>query len=137
MDAQVSFATLHYLSKNFNQTYHQYVSEDGKTKREYLVDVNPWIWERQRGDGMNVIDARWIDIRNGLYIDITALSETHPETHPGVLSCKNTHVYKAGDLYPMRETVFEGVRAKVPYAYAKVLLDEYHEKSMALTEYEG
>lgn len=137
MDTQVTSATLNYLGENHNRSMHKYESEDGQTKREYLLDVNPWIWERERGDGMNVIDARWIDIRNGLFIDITGLSETHPDTMPGVWSCKNYHRYKTTDLYPMRETVFEGVVAKVPYSYDRILIDEYQEKALIVTDYEG
>jgi hypothetical protein len=94
-------------------------------------------WERQRGDGMNIIDARWIDTENGLFIDITGLSEAHPDTEPGVWSCKNEHHYSLQDLYPMRESLFEGVPAKVPYAYEKVLVEEYANKALTLTEYEG
>ena len=86
---------------------------------------------------MNIIDARWIDLRNGLFIDITGLSETHPDTNPGIWSCKNYHRYHTSDLYPMRETVFEGVVAKVPYSYDKILIDEYQEKALVVTEYEG
>ena len=137
LDTQVSGATLKYLGDNHNQSMHKYVSEDGKAEREYLLDVNPWIWERERGDGMNIIDARWIDIRNGLFIDITGLSETHPDTAPGTWSCKNYHRYKTSELYPLRETVFEGVVAKVPYSYDKILVDEYQEKALVDTEFEG
>lgn len=137
VDTQVSGATLDYLSKNLNRTIHHYISEDKKVKRDYLLDVNPWIWERERGDGMNIIDARWIDIRNGLYIDITGLSETHPDVAPGVWSCKNYHWYKTSDLYPMRESIYEGVPAKIPYAYDKILTQEYQQKALVLTEYEG
>lgn len=86
---------------------------------------------------MNIIDARWIDVRNGLYIDITGLSELQPDTNPGVWSCKNFHNYRTKDLYPMRDSVYEGVPAKIPYAYDKILLEEYREKAMTLTEYEG
>jgi hypothetical protein len=137
MDTQVSGATLDYLGQHFNRSIHHYVSEDKTVKREYLLDVNPWIWERDRGDGMNVIDARWIDVRNGLFIDITGLSETKPETDPGVWSCKNYHRYRTSDLYPMRESIFEGVPAKIPYAYDKILIEEYQQKSLVVTEYEG
>lgn len=137
MDTQVSDATLAYLGDNFNQTKHPYTSDDGLTRREFLLDINPWIWERERGDGANIIDARWIDTRNGLFIDITGLSETRPDTDPDVWSCKNYHRYKTTDLYPMRETMFEGVLAKVPYAYDKILIQEYEEKALVLTEFEG
>lgn len=106
-------------------------------QREFLLDVNPWIWERERGDGMNIIDARWIDVRNGLFIDITGLSETRPNDQPGVWNCKNYHYYRTTELYPMRETMFEGVMAKVPYEYDKILVDEYQEKALTVTEFEG
>jgi hypothetical protein len=94
-------------------------------------------WERLRGDGMNIIDARWIDMENGLFIDITGLSETHPDIKPGVWSCKNEHHYRVRDLYPMRDSLFEGVPARVPYAYEKLLVEEYQHKALTLTEYEG
>lgn len=99
--------------------------------------MNPFIWERERGDGLNIIDARWIDVRNGLYVDITGLSEVHPEVSPGVWSCKNYHMYKTNELYPMRETMFEGVMAKVPYEYDKILVDEYSVNALIRTEFNG
>ncbi|RMZ67179.1 mannosylphosphate transferase [Pyrenophora seminiperda CCB06] len=137
LDTQVSETTLHHLGGAHNQTRYKYVSHDGTVQREYLLDVNPWIWQRERGDGANIIDARWIDTRNGLFIDITGLSEVHPDTHPGWWSCKNYHMYHTSDLYPMRETMFEGVMAKVPYDYDKILVDEYKEKALTATEFEG
>jgi hypothetical protein len=137
MDTQVSGATLDYLGQHFNRSMHHYISDDKKVKRDYLLDVNPWIWERDRGDGMNVIDARWIDIRNGLFIDITGLSEVKPDTDPGIWSCKNYHKYRTSDLYPMRESTFEGVPAKIPYAYDKMLIEEYQQKALVATVFEG
>ena len=137
LDTQVSEHTLFTLGEQYNMTMHKYQSEDGKFEREYLMDVGNMIHERDRGDGMNVIDARWIDVTNGLFIDITGLSETHPDTAPGWWSCKNYHKYQTSDLYPMRETIFEGVVAKVPYAYDKILKEEYQEKALVVTEFEG
>ena len=120
------------LTKRSDQT-----EDQEQTTRTYLLDVNPWAWQRSRGDGMNIIDARWIDVRNGLYIDITGLSELNPDSEPGVWTCKNAHKYRTKDLYPMRESVYEGVPARIPYAYDKILLEEYREKALVLTEYEG
>lgn len=120
-----------------NQTKYRYESSDGAVEREFLLDVNPWIWERERGDGANIIDARWIDMRNGLFIDITGLAETHPKERPGVWHCKNYHYYKTEELYPLRQTMFEGVPALVPYEYDKILVDEYQEKALVVTEFEG
>lgn len=139
IDTQVSGTSLAYLGEHLNGTIYKYTSaeSDPPVTREYLLDINPHSVERERGDGLNIIDARWIDIRNGLYIDITGLSETLPDDMPGVWSCKNFHRYKTTDLYPMRETMYEGVVAKVPYAYDSILTEEYQNKALVVTDYEG
>jgi hypothetical protein len=120
-----------------NQTIHRYVSEDKAVERHYLLDVNPHYTERTHGDGYNLIDARWIDMENGLYIDITGLSETRPDVLPGVWSCKNLHEYNTKDLFPLREGVFEGVRALVPYSYDQILVNEYQHSALVNTEWLG
>lgn len=143
IDTQVSFSTLLHLGRKFNSTIYDYSSANSAVSvsppvvRQYLLDVNPAMVDRDRDNGDNVIDARWIDIRNGLYIDITAVAETRPKDMPGVWSCKNYHRYKMVDLYPMRESIYEGVLAKVPYAYDRILGEEYQEKALVVTEYEG
>ena len=140
---QVAHPTLVYLAEHYNNTIYEYSSEHDDpsiqppVKRSYLLDINPAYIERVKGNGNNVIDARWIDMRNGLFIDLTGVSETLPERKPGVWSCKNDHHYNTSDLFPMRETVFEGVVAKVPYAYVRILTEEYQEKALVVTEYEG
>lgn len=136
LDVQVSASTLQYLGKNMNMTTHKYtgIGENGtEINREYLLDINPNSVERERGLGLNVIDARWIDIRNGLFIDITGLSETQPEVQPGIWVCKNYHRYNTRDLYPLRETVFEGVPALVPYSFDRILTHEYSGQALTKT----
>jgi phosphorylcholine metabolism protein LicD len=39
----------------------------------YLIDINPWFQSRKRNPD-NKIDARFIDLESGLYIDITTLT---------------------------------------------------------------
>lgn len=125
------------MANHLNRTMHDYVSADGTVSRQYLLDVNPWAWERTLGDGENIIDARWIDVRNGLYIDITGLSEIAPDVQPGVWVCKNNHQYHTEDLYPMRDNVFEGVRAMIPYAYDQMLTGEYGKGCLVNEEFHG
>ncbi|EEP78779.1 hypothetical protein UREG_03625 [Uncinocarpus reesii 1704] len=137
VDTQVTGATLAYMGERLNRTIYTYRSPDKKTKRKYLLDVNPWSKERVHGDGQNIIDARWIDVRNGLYIDITGLSELDPVQNRGVLSCKNFHDYNITDLYPMRESTFEGVPVKIPFKYDEILIEEYGHKALVVTEYEN
>ncbi|KAL2066627.1 hypothetical protein VTL71DRAFT_2698 [Oculimacula yallundae] len=140
LDTQVSGATLAWLGQNMNMTMHNYTTPDPDGTpifREYLLDVNPYSAERVRGNGQNVIDARWIDTRNGLFIDITGLSETNPSAQPGVWSCKNYHRYRTRDLYPLRETVYEGVTAYVPFSFDRILTEEYSARALTKTMHEG
>ncbi|KAL2021533.1 hypothetical protein VTK56DRAFT_7032 [Thermocarpiscus australiensis] len=155
VDAQVSGAALAALARAHNGSLHRYRDRDGNERaggegeeeegegeeeegeRVYLLDVNPH-WSRlDRGKGNNVIDARWIDVETGMFVDITGLVERDPEGQPGVWSCKNFHEYRTSDLYPLRETEFEGVPALVPNEYERILVEEYGVKSLVLTEYEG
>jgi phosphorylcholine metabolism protein LicD len=140
LDVQVSAATLHYLGKNLNRTTYDYFYVDETTgkdmKKEFLLDINPHHSDVGRGDGMNIIDARWIDMSNGMFVDITGLAEREQRS-PGVWSCKNNHRYKTTDLYPMRQTEFEGVIATIPYSFNGILTEEYGTKSLVSTQWEG
>lgn len=137
IDTQVSGATLERMAKDLNRTTHHYTSLEHGVSRDYLLDINPAAVERERGDGYNIIDARWIDVRNGLYVDITGLSETHADVQPGILSCKNYHRYRTTDLFPLRESMFEGVPAKIPYAYETILADEYKIEALVSVDFHG
>jgi hypothetical protein len=141
LDVQVSYATLDYLGENHNRTLHEYTFVDEGTGFEqtktYLLDINPMHKEKDRLQGMNVIDARWIDTTNGMFIDITGLRERSPEIAPGMWSCKNFHRYRTRDLYPMRESEFEGVPAMIPYSFDRILTEEYGTKSLVVTEWQG
>ncbi|KAB5582661.1 LicD family-domain-containing protein [Coniochaeta sp. 2T2.1] len=139
LDVQVSNATLAYLGEHHNRTLHEYVfvneTSGNKEKKTFLLDINPHHLDRDRGDGQNVIDARWIDTENGMFVDITGVAERDPDKNPGIWSCKNFHRYRTRDLYPMRETEYEGVAATVPYAFERILIEEYGSKSLVMTEW--
>ena len=125
------------MARHYNHTFHEYILPDDVTSRKYLLDVNPWSWQRERGDGANIIDARWIDMRNGMYVDITALTKLDPNLHQGIWSCKAFHHYRTGELFPMRESTYEGVQAQVPYDYDRILIDEYGLNALVKTEFHG
>ncbi|KAK0639372.1 LicD family-domain-containing protein [Cercophora newfieldiana] len=141
LDVQVSSHSLAYLGNRYNRTEHAWRYVDAQTGMElnktYLLDVNPFHGMRGRGMGLNVIDARWIDMENGMFIDITGLMERDQRGRPGVWSCKNFHRYRTREVWPLRETEFEGVRAKVPYSFDAVLRDEYGMRAMTVTQWEG
>jgi hypothetical protein len=129
--------TLTMLGQKHNQTHYRYKTTDGTVDREYLLDVNPWSWQRTRGDGQNIIDARWIDVRNGLFIDITGIAVTNQKDNPDLLQCKNNHKYHHADIWPLRDTTFEDMPAKIPYSFDEILIKEYSSKALVVTEYEG
>lgn len=131
LDAQVTNTTLATLAQKHNHTYWDFRSHELNITRQYLLDINPWFWERVRGDGANIIDGRFIDLSNGLFLDITGLA-ANDVNNTNVVECKNEHRYNLSDIFPLRKSTFEGASAKVPYAYAQVLADEY--TSQALTQ---
>ena len=140
LDVQVSHPTLAWLAKNMNDTYHNYTSESETGReitRQYYLDINSHHAERTRGDGLNVIDGRFVDVRNGMFIDITGLSETNPDRFPGIWKDKNEHKYRTRDVFPLRETEFEGVVALVPYDFDRVLAAEYTSLALIRTDWEG
>lgn len=140
LDVQVSNNTLQWIGDNLNRTEHSWnytETASGKfISKRYLLDINPHHVDIDRSDGRNIIDGRWIDMQNGMYVDITGLREREVD-RPGVWSCKNKHRYKSQDLWPMRITEFEGVKARVPFNFNKILVDEYDTKSLVTESWAG
>ncbi|PHH91719.1 hypothetical protein CDD83_10497 [Cordyceps sp. RAO-2017] len=145
LDVQVSDATLRWMAARLNRTEHEFNATDADADspdadssgpRRYLLDVNPHHADLTRGDGMNIIDARWIDTANGMFVDITGLRERDP-ARPGLWSCKNMHRYASRDLWPMRLTEFEGARARIPYNVDRILADEYGPQCLVTEEHAG
>jgi LicD family len=140
VDMQIDVMSLQTLAEEYNQTVWTAIPSTAGPEaqpRDYFLDVNPYWLERVHGDGSNFIDARFVDTRNGLYIDITGLTELDPRKLPNIVSCKNYHNYQLDDLYPLRETVFEGTKAKVPYKYQFILAAEYGRNCLVRANFSG
>ncbi|AQZ16948.1 MNN4 (YKL201C) and YJR061W [Zygosaccharomyces parabailii] len=71
-DVQMPIRHLHLLSEYFNQSLVLEDPREGNGK--FLVDVGTSITVRTNGNDQNNIDARFVDIDSGLYVDITGLS---------------------------------------------------------------
>ncbi|CCH59041.1 hypothetical protein TBLA_0B01980 [Henningerozyma blattae CBS 6284] len=71
-DVQMPIRYLHLLAQYFNQTIVMEDPLEGNGK--YLIDISHNILSRDRGNGRTKIDARFIDIESGSYIDITGLA---------------------------------------------------------------
>lgn len=125
--------------------------------RTYLLEINPNYVIRSTDDKLNVIDARWIDTSSGLFIDITAVrkdDDRRERGDPGALMCKDGHRFDVNgaqttgttwqltslqetEIFPLRNSYFEGVPVKIPFEYVRLLKKEYGSKSMTATTFQG
>lgn len=140
LDVQMSTSTLTWVGHNLNRTEHEYKWTDASGAEQtskYILDINPHHIEKGRGDGLNIIDARWIDLANGAYVDITGLAERELPKKPGIWSCRNYHRYHTTDLFPMRQSEFEGTPAMLPYNFERILTEEYGAKSLVAMTWQG
>lgn len=145
VDVQISESSIQFLASYYNMTVHHFnipgpPGSEEQAGRNYLLEVNPHWKDGSTDDYLNVIDARWIDMSTGLFIDITALRRNkHAESNglEGHMMCKDKHVYMAKDIFPLRDSVFEGSPVKVPYSYAELLEEEYGKEALTATEFEG
>lgn len=163
-DVQMPIQDLHGLCRKFNQSLTiDLGSPEGEGIRngKYFLDCSTFIGTRVNGNGYNNIDARFIDIDNGLYIDITGLSLTNTPTprrynddlpaelklrkqdvtplqrneYLKVYNCKNNHFQTLGNLSPLRLTQYEGQLAYVPHGFKSSLVNEYGESSLLNMKY--
>ncbi|KAJ3411909.1 hypothetical protein HDV05_001490 [Chytridiales sp. JEL 0842] len=131
IDVQIPLAHLHSLHP-FNQTLHA---------SRFLFDLNPhYIFRNPQP--FNTIDARFIDTRSGLYIDVTALALVDApqdakrlEKNRGVgegggYVCKSPHAYTHAQLFPLVRTRMEGVSIWRPNGVKEILEGEYGLRSM-------
>ncbi|KAF7549669.1 hypothetical protein G7Z17_g6240 [Cylindrodendrum hubeiense] len=135
-DVQVTEADMYFLAAYHNMTIYYYKYGDMKKGRFFQLEINPYFKYREQDDVLNVIDARWIDLETGLFIDITAAryNPSH-EQGEGILYDKHGHEYRDTYLFPLRDTTFEGVPAKIPYRYKEMLASEYGQKALSNTKY--
>ncbi|GBL48727.1 hypothetical_protein [Candidozyma auris] len=167
VDVQMPISDLHELARQFNQSiivdFGTDLNGEVKTGR-YFLDVGTWISHREFGNGRNNIDARFIDVDTGLYIDITALAisntvapsiydknlpsslkrkkgqsmdehEVERNTVLQVYNCRNRHFSSLKDLSPLKLTYVEGVPAYVPSNFISILEREYEEGGLAEQKY--
>lgn len=158
IDVQMSMESMNYLAAYHNMTIHEFTlppetkrprgsKDDLKINetapgilRSYLLEINPNYVNGTTDDKWNRIDARWIDTDTGLYIDITTLRpdvEAAAQGKVGKMMCKDGHRYLMQDIFPLRISDFEGVPAKIPYAYSELLEEEYGRASLTKTSFQG
>lgn len=147
VDVQMPIQDFLILSENFNQSLIVEDAEDGFGR--YFLDCSTFVTARTHGNGNNNIDARFIDVDTGLYVDITALAVSaekpsgrfkhmipsaiqilfvKPEDINGAMkfyNCRNHHFVSLAEISPLVRTFFNGELAYVPKNYPEILKDEY------------
>lgn len=89
-------------------------------------------------DEANMIDGRWIDTDTGLFIDITTLRTNQTALALGIkgaMMVKDKHHYKYDDIFPLRDSSFEGFPVKVPFAYTQLLIEEYGTQALTAVSF--
>ncbi|KAI0464380.1 hypothetical protein LJB42_001993 [Komagataella kurtzmanii] len=74
IDVQMPIMELNNFCKQFNNSL--VVEDVSQGFGRYYVDCTSFLAQRTRGNGNNNIDARFIDVSSGLFIDITGLALT-------------------------------------------------------------
>ncbi|QPC63392.1 hypothetical protein HYE67_005623 [Fusarium culmorum] len=137
-DVSVTEADMYLLSTYYNMTIYYYQYDGCPGGCFFQLEINPAFKHRGRDDWMNVIDARWVDMQTGLFIDITAARyDPGHQMGEGVMYDKHDHEFKDKYIFPLLDTTFEGVPAKIPYRYEEMLTSEYGLAAVANTEYNG
>ena len=150
IDIQMPAEELARFSKLYNQTL--VIEEITEGFGKYFIDCSTFIHHRGKSYKENHIDARFIDIDTGSYIDITGLGvsdEPAPEKYSEMIAeseragevkkvynCRNLHFSLYNELLPLRFTMMGGVPLYIPNRIEEILRDEYSQGMTSYT-YEG
>jgi hypothetical protein len=138
VDVQITERSMQHLADYYNMSVHHYNLPGSSMGHDYLLEINPNWADPSSTDVDNKIDGRWVDMMSGLYVDMTTLrwaKQAEAGGRESAMMCKDGHRYEHKDIFPLRDTAFEGVPAKVPFAYANVLAEEYGASSLTNTIY--
>ncbi|CCE86601.1 Piso0_005099 [Millerozyma farinosa CBS 7064] len=139
IDIQMPITHLSKLGREFNRTL---ITENPRYgNARYYLEVSP-TYLRQ-GNSKNFIDARFIEINSGLYIDISALSHTNfkppKNLYDGLteeekeraipINCKNWNWHITDEILPLRHSYFEGGDVYIPNNVSRLLSRKYGESS--------
>lgn len=139
IDILMPSAELNRLAVNYNMTL--VVEDISEGYGKYLIDCSTFLHHRDRASKDNHIDARFIDVDTGTYIDITGLgknNESPPPEFDSYIRNKNSHG-ESVELYmdrrkhwinyekisPLRFSMLGGVPVFIPNDVMSLLNYEY------------
>lgn len=139
VDVIVTERSIHYLAAFYNMSVHSFNVSGVGLCRNYLLEVNPH-YSDDSIDTNNKIDARWIDMTSGLFVDITTLRRNRTAEALGIdepMMVKDKHHYRYEDIFPLQQSLLEGAPVHVPFAYDELLVEEYGSEVLTKTSFDG
>ncbi|KAL7663616.1 Protein MNN4 [[Candida] zeylanoides] len=154
LDVQMPISDLYRLARGYNQSVvvENVLRPDGTFNGvgRYLVDVTSSLTVREPTNGLNNIDARFIDLDTGMYLDITGLSASNTPTPKryataelaglsdydrnqqlAVYNCRNRHFLQLDEVQPLVLSHMNNAPVYVPRQFARILDAEYSERSLS------
>lgn len=128
VDVQLSIADLDKLGRHWNNSL---VIENPKHGNGlFWLQTTPFYLQQ---NDEQFIDARYIDVKSGIYIDVSALwlserdtpEKYRNEPREEVYNCKHYNWFPSSMLFPLRRTLYEGGQAYTIKNYSRFLLDQY------------
>ncbi|SCU99312.1 LADA_0H18932g1_1 [Lachancea dasiensis] len=145
---QMSVHDLHLLARNFNQT--MVIQSPLEGNGRFFLDVQPFISSRDHVDDHNNVDARFIDVDSGLYIDILGVGFSTNRVNSrrlkndfggqqieaediaafnkqmGLLSDRGGRCLLISDVLPLRLSRYHGLPCWIPHRAITIVKDESH-----------
>ena len=149
IDIQMPIDELINLAQNYNQTL--VVENPSEGYGKYLIEVNSYMHNRGVSAKENHIDARFIDVDSGIYIDITALSNSNvkpPKEYEDkkelvdlgqdklIFNDRRKHFYNLDQIGPLKFSMLTGIPVLVPHEITNRLKFEYS-KGLSSFEFSG
>lgn len=100
----------------------KFIKCDGIENENFIIKINPNFINRNINDRDNVIDARIISKKCGVFIDITFLTSIDKKDY---YNCKSPHYYHKNMIKPLKKNNFENCEIYIPNQYKYCLFQEY------------
>ena len=108
----------------------KFIKCDGIEDENFIIKINPNFINRNPDDRDNVIDARIISKKCGVFIDITFLTSCFNKDY---YNCKSAHYYIKSMITPLKKDKFENCTIYIPNQYKHCLFQEYGQNILKKT----
>jgi hypothetical protein len=140
-DAHISVESLETIVNHGHNmsVYERYPEGPQPHTGQYLLDINPH-WKDQRvgspWQDENRIDARFVDMSNGAFIDVTAVTTVVSHRCTFLVS-RDGHRYPYDSVFPLQLSSFEDMAAYVPSQPERLLREEYGQEALEREVFRG